>query len=160
VTHDQTEAMTAADVIVVMNAGRVEQAGSPADIYERPASRFVASFIGGANLLEGRGIGSQSVELGDWPLHCGLGHARIGEAAAVSIRFHDVKVTRDRPQAEVNVGRATVVRQIYLGSHRDYLLELPTGQQLRSMTPVAFSAEPGENVWVRLPPESCRALSD
>src|SRR4051812_49803758 len=49
VTHDQAEAMTAADIIVVMNAGRVEQAASPADVYERPASRFVANFIGGAN---------------------------------------------------------------------------------------------------------------
>ncbi len=60
VTHDQTEAMTAADMIVVMNAGRVEQAASPADIYERPASRFVASFIGGANLLEGRATAAET----------------------------------------------------------------------------------------------------
>ncbi len=56
--------------------------------------------------------------------------------------------------------QASVVRQIYLGSHRDYLIELAGGQQLRSMAPVDFSAEPGETVWVRLPPESCRALTD
>jgi iron(III) transport system ATP-binding protein len=160
VTHDQTEAMTAADIIVVMNAGRIEQAASPADIYERPASRFVAGFIGGANLLEGRGIASEAVEVTDWPLRCGLGNARIGQAAAVSIRFHDVKLSRDRPQSEGNVAQATVVRQIYLGSYRDYLLELRGGGQLRSMTPVDFSVEPGETVWVRLPPESCRALTD
>ncbi|MEA2857637.1 MAG: iron(III) transport system ATP-binding protein, partial [Methylobacteriaceae bacterium] len=55
---------------------------------------------------------------------------------------------------------ATIVRQIYLGSHRDYLVELRGGQQLRSMAPIAFSAEPGESVWVSLPRESCRALTD
>ncbi|MEA2842230.1 MAG: iron(III) transport system ATP-binding protein [Methylobacteriaceae bacterium] len=160
VTHDQTEAMTAADIIVVMNAGRVEQAASPADIYERPASRFVASFIGGANLLEGRGIAAESVEIADWRLRCGLGRARTGEAAAVSIRFHDVKLSRNRPDVDANLAEATVIRQIYLGSYRDYLVALPGGQQLRSMAPVDFSADPGETVWVRLPPESCRALAD
>jgi iron(III) transport system ATP-binding protein len=160
VTHDQTEAMTAADLIVVMNAGRVEQAGSPADVYERPASRFVASFIGGANLLEGRGIAPEAVEVADWLLRCGLGQARAGEVAAVSIRFHDVKLSLSRPAADANLTQARVVRQIYLGSHRDYLVELRGGQQLRSMAPVAFAAEPGETVWVSLPPESCRALTD
>jgi iron(III) transport system ATP-binding protein len=160
VTHDQAEAMTAADIIVVMNAGRIEQAAPPAEIYERPASRFVASFIGGANLLEGRGIAADIVEVAEWPLHCRLGRARRGEAAAVSIRFHDVKLSKNGPDTDTNVAQAAVVRQIYLGSHRDYLLEVRGGQQLRSMAPVAFSAAPGETVWVRLPPESCRALSD
>src|SRR5258708_19704740 len=52
VTHDQSEAMTTADVIAVMNAGKVEQAGSPEDIYERPRSEFVARFIGGRNVVQ------------------------------------------------------------------------------------------------------------
>ncbi|GAC1332361.1 MAG: ABC transporter ATP-binding protein [Beijerinckiaceae bacterium] len=160
VTHDQIEAMTAADIVVVMNGGQIEQAASPADIYERPASRFVASFIGGANLLEGKGLAADAVEVADRPLHCGLGGARVGEAAAVSIRFHDVRLSKARPDLDANIAEATVVRQIYLGSHRDYLVELPGGQQLRSTAPVAFSAEPGETVWVSLPPESCRALAD
>jgi iron(III) transport system ATP-binding protein len=158
VTHDQAEAMTAADIIVVMNAGRVEQAASPADVYERPASRFVANFIGGANVLEGRGAGSETVEIADWPLRCALGASRAGQPAAVSIRFHDVHLSRNRPEANTNIAEARIVRQIYLGSHRDYLLELRGGQQLRSVAPVAFSAAPGEIIWVRLPPESCRAL--
>jgi iron(III) transport system ATP-binding protein len=160
VTHDQTEAMTAADVIVVMNAGRIEQAASPADIYERPASRFVASFIGGANLLDGQATSSQTVEVGGWQLLCELGKTRPGEAASVSIRFHDVKLSKDRPDCDTNVAEARVVRQIYLGSYRDYLLELRGGQQLRSMAAVGFSVDPGETIWVRLPPESCRALSE
>src|SRR5262249_59101245 len=54
VTHDQSEAMTTADVIAVMNAGRIEQAGSPEDIYDRPRSEFVARFIGSSNVIKGR----------------------------------------------------------------------------------------------------------
>src|SRR5258707_9012859 len=61
VTHDQVEAMTAADRIVVMNGGRVEQAGSPEDIYERPESEFVARLLGGTNILRGRHRGDGGV---------------------------------------------------------------------------------------------------
>src|SRR6202045_1055463 len=57
VTHDQSEAMTTADVIAVMNAGKIEQAGSPEEIYERPRSEFVARFIGGSHLVKGNGGG-------------------------------------------------------------------------------------------------------
>src|SRR5258705_1591311 len=63
VTHDQSEAMTTADVIAVMNAGKIEQAGSPEDIYERPRSEFVARFIGSGNVIKGRA-------LPDSPLSC------------------------------------------------------------------------------------------
>ena len=60
VTHDQVEAMTTADLIVVMNEGRIEQAGAPTDIYERPRSEFVARFIGGTNILKGRNAGDSA----------------------------------------------------------------------------------------------------
>jgi iron(III) transport system ATP-binding protein len=52
-----------------------------------------------------------------------------------------------------------VVRQTYLGAHRDYLVALPSGQQVRAMAPVAFERGEGETVWVHLPQESCRALA-
>src|SRR3712207_2556351 len=57
VTHDQSEAMTTADLIVVMNLGKIEQAGSPEEIYQRPRSEFVARFIGGTNILRGKKVG-------------------------------------------------------------------------------------------------------
>src|SRR4051794_29916380 len=88
VTHDQTEAMTAADLIVIMNQGRIEQAGSPQDIYERPRSRFVASFIGGANLLEGRGVAADAVDAGGVVLRCGPGGGRGGGATAGFVPPH------------------------------------------------------------------------
>jgi iron(III) transport system ATP-binding protein len=160
VTHDQTEAMTAADLIVIMNQGRIEQAGPPREIYERPASRFVASFIGGVNLLEGQGIARDTVDVASLPLRCGQGEARPGGTTAVSIRFHEVRLSRGRPASDGNTAPGTVVRQVYLGSHRDYLVALQGGQQVRATVPVDFDATAGEPVWVHLPPESCRALAE
>jgi putative spermidine/putrescine transport system ATP-binding protein len=66
VTHDQTEAMTMSDRIAVFNAGRIEHVGSPTEIYFRPRSRFVASFIGDSNLIEGRVTGDGAVEVADF----------------------------------------------------------------------------------------------
>src|SRR5260370_29306284 len=70
VTHDQSEAMTTADIIAVMNGGKVEQAGSPEDIYERPRSEFVARFIGGRNLVKGKVARDGPVESGGPGLPC------------------------------------------------------------------------------------------
>jgi iron(III) transport system ATP-binding protein len=159
VTHDQIEAMTAADIIVVMNQGRIEQAGSPEDIYERPRSRFVASFIGNTNILEGRGVAPDAVDAGGLVLRCGHGEARVGEPTAVSIRLHQVRLSADRAGEATNAAEGRVVRQTYLGAHRDYLVALPSGQQVRAMAPVAFERGEGETVWVHLPQESCRALA-
>src|ERR671921_1957017 len=159
VTHDQVEAMTAADLIVVMNQGRIEQAGTPEDIYERPRSRFVATFIGNTNILEGRAVARDAVDAGGLMLRCGHGEARVGEATAVSIRLHQVRLSADRAQEATNAAEGRVVRQVYLGAHRDYLVALPSGQQVRAMAPVAFERGEGESVWVHLPQESCRALA-
>src|SRR5437763_10241626 len=90
VPHDQAEAMTPADTIVVMNRGRVEQVGSPEDIYQRPRSEFVARFIGGTNILRGRRIGADLVDCGAVVLRCGQGEPAPGGETAVSVRFHDV----------------------------------------------------------------------
>jgi len=65
VTHDQEEAMTMADQIVVMNDGRIEQAGTPAELYEHPSTSFVASFLGVSNLLAGTVTGPNQVRLRD-----------------------------------------------------------------------------------------------
>src|SRR5258708_37275052 len=63
VTHDQTEAMTMADRIVVMSAGRIEQIGTPEDVYDRPNSKFVARFIGASNVLDARRVSDREVEV-------------------------------------------------------------------------------------------------
>jgi len=63
VTHDQSEAMTTADIVAVMNGGHIEQLGSPEDIYDRPRSEFVARFIGGSNILNGTVLDATSISL-------------------------------------------------------------------------------------------------
>src|SRR3546814_817752 len=79
VTHDQAEAMTTADMIVVMNQGVIEQAGTPEDIYQRPQSEFVAKFIGGTNILTGKHSGDGAVACeGGLVLRCGSGEFRNG----------------------------------------------------------------------------------
>src|SRR5437868_9072704 len=90
VTHDQAEAMTTADMIVVMNRGRVEQVGAPTDIYQRPRSEFVARFIGGTNIFRGRSIGPAPIDCGSVVLRCGQGEPAPGGETAVSVRFHDI----------------------------------------------------------------------
>ena len=64
VTHDQSEAMTMADRIVVMNAGRIEQIGTPQEVYDRPNSKFVARFIGGSNVLDAKHVAGNRVDVG------------------------------------------------------------------------------------------------
>jgi len=73
VTHDQVEAMTMADRIVIMNAGRIEQIGTPEEVYERPNSAFVARFIGGSNVLRVTHVAANTVEIGGHTLEIGQG---------------------------------------------------------------------------------------
>jgi iron(III) transport system ATP-binding protein len=159
VTHDQAEAMTTADLIVVMNQGVIEQAGSPEEIYQRPRTEFVARFIGGTNIFRGRWDGRDGVAAGNGlVLRCGSGEfAREGDTA-VSVRHHDVELLAARPEGTTNCVQGTVARQIYLGSHRDYLVNLADGETVRAVAPSTVSIAPGESVWLQLPQQHCRAL--
>src|SRR5882724_2295583 len=70
VTHDQSEAMTTADLIAVMNLGRIEQLGAPPEIYDRPRSAFVARFIGASNVIKGTTLAEDRIEFAGTPLRC------------------------------------------------------------------------------------------
>jgi iron(III) transport system ATP-binding protein len=159
VTHDQSEAMSTADLIVVMNQGLIEQAGSPEDIYERPRSEFVARFIGGTNIFRGKRVGNDGVDCGGVVIHCGAGEFGTGPETSVSVRQHSIRLTAERPAEGVNWAPAKVARQTYLGSHRDYLVEMETGDTIRTLTDPHVSIPQGENVWLHFPPEHCRALA-
>ncbi|HEX2552311.1 MAG TPA: ABC transporter ATP-binding protein [Microvirga sp.] len=159
VTHDQAEAMTTADLIVVMNQGRIEQAGSPQEVYERPQTEFVARFLGGTNILKGRRLDANTVDCGSVRLQCGDGTFGSGDEAVVSVRHHDI-VLDPHPRDEIlNWAKGTVLRQVYLGSHRDYLVELPSGEQVRTVTRPDLAIERGQPVWLHFPQEHCRALA-
>jgi iron(III) transport system ATP-binding protein len=158
VTHDQSEAMTTADLIAVMNAGKIEQAGSPEDIYDRPRSEFVARFIGSSNVVKGKARDEARIGLAGAALRCVGAKLKAGVDAAVSIRPHDIKISAAQPQQAENTVPATVTRQVFLGGSRDYMVELKDGTQLRVVTAAGESIAQGSAVWLVLPPEKCRAL--
>jgi iron(III) transport system ATP-binding protein len=158
VTHDQAEAMTTADMIVVMNDGRIEQAGTPEDIYARPETEFVARFIGGTNILTGKGVGGNKVDIdGGLVIQCGSGKAAESGKGIVSIRHHDIELS-PKKTSEVNSVQGVVRRQIYLGSHRDYLVDIKGGETIRTIAPVEVELPVGSEAWLHFPPRHCRAL--
>ena len=159
VTHDQSEAMTTADVICVMNLGKIEQAGSPEDIYDRPRSEFVARFIGMSNVFKGKALDSNRVSLAGVPLRVTGDPLRQNVETAVSIRQRQIEVLAAAPAVHDNVVPAKVVRQVFLGSSRDYMVEAGDGTQLRVVTEADERIAPGSTVWLRMPPERCRALA-
>jgi iron(III) transport system ATP-binding protein len=158
VTHDQSEAMTTADLICVMNGGKIEQAGSPEEIYDRPRSEFVARFIGSSNVLKGKGLDGNRVEFSGVALQCTGEKVVPGAATAVSVRPHDVTLHASQPSQTENVVPATVVRQVFLGNGRDYMVETKDGTQLRTMTAAEINIPQGSTVWLQMPPARCRAL--
>jgi spermidine/putrescine transport system ATP-binding protein len=142
VTHDQEEAMTMADQIAVMNKGRIEQLGSPTELYERPRTAFVARFLGASNLLPGTVSGSGVVRLD------GGGEVRIpaktlpesGTRVAIGIR-------PEKLAFGVQDGRnrlaGTVVESAYVGVATQYLVDTPSGR----LTVYVQNAEPAANAF-------------
>ena len=159
VTHDQSEAMTTSDVIAVMNAGKIEQAGSPEEVYDRPRSEFVARFIGMSNVIKGKALGVDTMSFAGTPLRVAGGPLKVGADVAVSIRQQNIRLLAKEPDAKDNMVAARVVRQVFLGSNRDYMVEAADGTQLRVVTSASESVPPGDTVWLHLPPDRSRALT-
>jgi iron(III) transport system ATP-binding protein len=167
VTHDQSEAMTTADLIAVMNHGRVEQLGSPQEIYDRPRSEFVARFIGSSNVVTGKVVDDRRISVAGVILRGSGGSfapgGPLGPAGAplgsMSIRQHDIVLGLGEPrEAEENVLPATVARNVFLGGNRDYLIEAAGGTQLRVLAPASQNIPQGSRVHARLPVDNCRIL--
>jgi putative spermidine/putrescine transport system ATP-binding protein len=118
VTHDQEEALTMSDRIAVFNQGRVEQVGTPAQIYERPATPFVAGFVGTSNLLSGDA--AEQV---------------VGDRATYSIRPEKIHVLKESAAAEPEHASATgtVAEVVYLGDATRFLVDLDAGGRLTAL---------------------------
>ena len=151
VTHDQTEAMALSDVVVVMNSGRIEQVAHPAEIYARPANRFVADFIGRANFLGGAVVDARTVEVAG---------RRLALSAETPIAAHTTVTLVARPEAidlspagdDVGDGLpGSITRAMFLGDHAEYLVAVPgVGDVLvvRSNPSQTGMLEPGSAVVV------------
>ena len=159
VTHDQMEAMTMADRIVVMNAGRIEQIGTPQEVYDRPLSRFVARFIGGSNVIDARHVSDHRVEVAGHTLAIGQGDFPApGKDMSFCIKTHDLELSAaEGAGGPANNSLPGVVRsQAFLGSHRDYIVDV--GQELLVAAPPALDLPVGSKVQVHFAADRCRGL--
>jgi len=164
VTHDLEEALAISDRIVVMRDGTIEQIGTPAEIYDRPRNRFVADFVGSANLIEGRprpelaGPGQVALETAGGAVVHGIAHGRpAGERACFSVRTVHVRLSRERPAAAVNVWPATVRRRVFQGDFTQYHLDWDG----RALVVRDVSADPvaeGSTVYLTVEPRHCVLL--
>ena len=155
VTHDQEEALTMADRIVVMNEGRIEQIGTPEEIYRVPATAFVADFIGKMNLIAAVVVDQDSVRVGEHRIVCPTGDHRTNDRVTLAIRPEDLTVESDGAEGDLEV----VVGDIeFLGSFQR--LEVSRGDlgEAASVSidmPVqgdrAGGPRPGETVRLHLP---------
>ena len=158
VTHDQAESMALADRIVVLNQGRIEQVGNPAEIYERPRSRFVSEFVGSINVLQGEvtEIASEQLVLrrGRSEIRCqGSPDVRVspGQQVLVSIRPEKLSFLPQRADDGLNVWEGRVASAAYYGDHREYEVEVDD-EVLKVTTPTAVSVEHGAHVFVACDP--------
>jgi spermidine/putrescine transport system ATP-binding protein len=168
VTHDQEEAMSMSDRIAVMSRGRIQQLDRPQVIYDRPASAFVAGFIGDMNFLEGRiadtdGI-QWSAQIGPLVVH-GLGEAQRGAHALIGVRPENVTIAAFPPAAsEVNEFGATLIAAMVLGDQVQLIAELPGGRQIvareqrAAAGAVVEQLSAGDAVVVRWSPEAAMLL--
>ena len=162
VTHDQSEALVMSDRIAVMNAGRIEQIGNPADIYERPATRFVAEFIGRTNLFSGEVSASRAVRTaqGVEIMAQVPEEFATGNSVHVAVRPERTRLLRDRPDTGLGL-KGTLRQVLYLGATREFHVDLDGGERGLVETPndgTAPSLEPGAVVWLAAPFENCRVL--
>ena len=167
VTHDQAEAMVISDRVAVLRDGRVVQIGSPAELFERPRTRFVAEFVGKTNLIDAVADGPGWVRRGDLRLRVtadGQTPPEIppGTRVAVSIRPHQIVLDprgRAVTDSAGSVLPGTVMRASYLGEAIDYLVALEGSDMiLRIAGPAPARVRPGEAVSVVVPAAACVLL--
>ncbi|HVF07403.1 MAG TPA: ABC transporter ATP-binding protein [Actinomycetota bacterium] len=166
VTHDQEEALTMSDRIAVMSQGRVEQVGPPKEIYEEPATAYVADFLGVSNLMDatalGQTAGGCSVSIGEFTVTAGQGDEDTRGAAKVTIRPERVNLEPQDTPGENRVP-AMVERVVYVGSVLQVIVNLAPGQRIQAWVQNEGGAMPfdsGAPITVHLPVEALRVLPD
>jgi spermidine/putrescine transport system ATP-binding protein len=153
VTHDQEEAMTMADSIAVMNDGHIEQLGSPDDLYERPATPFVARFLGVSNLLEGVSNGDGTVRLDDGTVVRAPAAAGRQGPVAVGIRPEKIRLGR----TDENALTGEVMERAYIGVSTQYIVSTPHGPitvYVQNSEAGAAAIHPGDQATVSWSPAS------
>jgi putative spermidine/putrescine transport system ATP-binding protein len=148
VTHDQEEALVMSDRIAVFNLGRLEHVGTPTELYERPATRFVAEFIGESNIFPGVATVAAN---GFCSLECTGARLRAiatrrlaaGDRAVVSVRPERIMLEAGEPAGTENVISGRVTDVVYLGRSRKYVVRTDAGHEVVSLQQARSGAEPG-----------------
>ncbi|UKO97235.1 ABC transporter ATP-binding protein [Nostoc sp. UHCC 0870] len=168
VTHDQEEALSLSDRIAVMNQGKIEQIGSPSEIYERPKTSFVADFIGDTNLFSGE-ITAVEASLVQVVTKTGLTivvnrtedtPTELLKAVVVSVRPEKIQLSLYQPTLVNNCFEGRLVNIMYLGTHVNYVVELINGISLNVLQPNTFGSLPDRDTpiyawWVE---DDCLAI--
>jgi putative spermidine/putrescine transport system ATP-binding protein len=149
VTHDQEEALTMSDRLAVFNLGRIEQIGAPADVYERPATRFVAGFVGTSNLLTGA-----------------VAEAIIGRTGTFTVRPEKIRIAAVAPPDTTdNRFKGKVAELLYMGDVTVYIVDTPAGHKIEAL--LANSAaggakffEVGDAVEMSWPPQAGHFIAE
>ncbi len=147
VTHDQVEAMTMADTVAVMNAGRIEQLGAPTEIYEFPASAFVANFLGQSNLLSGdaQGAAGDDVAVSAYGSRFAVPSARCRITAGpayLGVRPEKLHVTTEAVPEGHNAVPGVITDSSYVGVSTQYLVRAPWGEELSVFAPNSGTGGP------------------
>jgi len=165
VTHDQSEALALSHQVAVMNLGRIQQIGSPRDIYERPQNKFVADFVGTTNFVDGTVVGRDperdfyliDTELG--PLHSySVEPVRAGDKVVLSIRPEDVELTEAQPaDTRTNTWHALVDQKVFLGEAMDFRVKIGE-RMLLARTHPSVRTPIGERLWAHVHPDKSVAM--
>jgi spermidine/putrescine transport system ATP-binding protein len=166
VTHDQEEALTMSDRIAVMSDGRVEQVASPTEVYEEPATTFVADFLGVSNLMtvtaHGATDGRCRVTLGDYELFASRGETHTSGETRIVIRPERVHLEPHESTGENRVP-GMVDRVVYLGNANQVIVTLATGEKVQALvqnTGQELTYKQGDPVRAYMPSEALRVLTD
>ena len=168
VTHDQSEALALSHQIAVMHDGRIQQIGTPREVYERPASTFVADFVGNTNFIDGRVVSAPGPAAPDegraYVVHTEIGDVTVAafqplspdERVSLSVRPEDVELTETRPPGE-NVWQGRVDQKVFVGEAVDFRVKVGPRTLLSRRHPT-LRTKVGEPIFVQLNPEKCVVL--
>jgi putative spermidine/putrescine transport system ATP-binding protein len=170
VTHDQDEALSMSDEIVIVNQGRIVQRGSPKDLYDRPASHFVADFLGRSNFIDGT-----IAEIAEGTIACRVGSHRFDQAIAadatigragdkvlIGLRPEKIALSGTEPAGAVNRLRAEVTKATYEGADYHVRVAADIGA-MQVVVPAwrnAIEPAPGSQVWLSWPSDASVVLRD
>ncbi|MBO5034853.1 MAG: ABC transporter ATP-binding protein, partial [Oscillospiraceae bacterium] len=151
VTHDQEEALSMSDTIVVMSEGKIQQIGSPTDIYNEPKNAFVADFIGESNIVDGVMLADYRVRFAGHVFDCLDSGFGKNEAVDVVVRPEDVDIV----PADQGQFQGTVTSVTFMGVHNEIIVDI---QGFKWMIQTTESVDEGEYIGLRLDPDAIHIM--